>query len=151
MMLAASIARRTGFPVAGSRLRQFYSQLDINPLPERTSPRDEAPRSNYSLDSLLSATLMEQAEAKQALARRQIRKAVSPALQKQAKVAIGDQLLDAESARYRFDFTSTEGNNVAVCGAVNAKNGYGGYGGFQIVLRRDDERPSCQLGHGPSE
>lgn len=46
------------------------------------------------------------------------------------KSAVSEGLKDPDSAKFPDQFVATkEGNNITVCGYVNAKNSYGGYVG----------------------
>jgi len=47
------------------------------------------------------------------------------------EAAVGEQLRDAESARFRWPLASAEPDEIGYCGFVNAKNVYGAYVGFR--------------------
>jgi hypothetical protein len=48
--------------------------------------------------------------------------------------AVADRLKDPDSAQIRNVMVSPDGENLTVCGEVNAKNAYGGYVGFRKFL-----------------
>lgn len=95
----------------------------------------QAPPPPFSVDRYLDQLKTRDAPAnnatKASFASRATKRGVALALQKQTKAYLGDKLLDGETARYRFDFTSAQADSVAVCGAVNGKNLAGGYVGFK--------------------
>lgn len=62
---------------------------------------------------------------------RRIEWTVPASLQTVADRRIRDRLIDPESARFRYDFTTVKERSTSVCGAVNAKNSLGGYTGFK--------------------
>jgi len=63
------------------------------------------------------------------------------ALVAQAKTKIARDLKDPDSAKFRdvgIYKSSTGKGGVAVCGEINAKNGYGAYIGFRKFLVREE-------------
>jgi len=71
-----------------------------------------------------------QAQDESEMSQRAINKTVSPNLQRQTVAYFGQRLFDGESAKYRFDYSTSLGNSTGVCGVVNAKNRLGAYAGF---------------------
>ncbi|AZP72765.1 hypothetical protein EJJ20_29575 [Pseudomonas poae] len=53
---------------------------------------------------------------------------------KQAREEVKRNLFDADSAQFRNEKVYRVGDEVVVCGEVNAKNRAGGYGGFAMYV-----------------
>ncbi|WP_232478828.1 hypothetical protein [Roseomonas rosulenta] len=74
--------------------------------------------------------------------RRTLDRNVPENLRRLSEPYIRELLIDPESARFRFDFASREGNVTGVCGAVNSRNRMGGYAGFtRFFVEFRDGRP----------
>ena len=58
-----------------------------------------------------------------------------------AKVRVAAKLRDPESAQFREvrEIKKSETREAAICGEVNAKNGYGGYVGFKKFYAAEDK------------
>lgn len=92
------------------------------------APKPDPVLLSYQAESQASSAKQAQDEAE--MSRRQITRTVSPNLQKQATAYLRQRLLDGDSAKYRFDYTTSIGNSTGVCGVVNAKNQFGAFTGF---------------------
>lgn len=85
--------------------------------------------------------------------------AMTPELSDGAKTAVLTTLRDPASAQFGDGFSAAEKNNIeAVCGTINARNGFGGYVGTQVFavlhdratgrfdrLNGEDQSLFCQL------
>lgn len=65
--------------------------------------------------------------------------------QAEIRRVVGGKLKDGESARWQWPVPTTQGQTIAYCGFVNAKNSYGGYTGFAqfFVLLTRGAHPSA--------
>ncbi len=69
-------------------------------------------------------------------------------LRSDAKEAVRANLRDPGSAEFRDVVVVRKPGSIAVCGEVNARNGFGGYTGFTQFMARDAK---AALRSGPSD
>jgi hypothetical protein len=127
--------------IYGAFRMKFFGLLTIGALitacaqPSPSSyPAASYPSSSSSETGTSSVILDAIEKQKIPLARfkqRTASKSIPENLQQIAQDYVGGMLKDPQSAQYRFDFMTTDGNSNAVCGAVNGKNAYGGYVGYK--------------------
>lgn len=76
-----------------------------------------------------------------AYAKRVVSPAIPDGLQRRAENYISNRTRDPDAAKFRWASTTVGDDGVALCGYLNAKNGFGGYVGFRpvVALFKDDK------------